>query len=125
MGLIEQISRKQDDVKQLLEYAFPYATEKDGKIVLKEEDGVITVSDYTTEQAHNYYRLEILHAFLIERFVKDEHKKTIARNLKKKFYLIPISKDRKGRTEIFDTVKAKFQRELEQNIQHQQQQNLR
>lgn len=113
MGLLEQLSRKKDDSKQLIEFAFPYAKDEKGNLIFDDEEGVLTVSDYSQEQIHNYYRLEILYAILIENFVIDEKKKKIARDLKKKFYLIPISKDRRGRIEIFETLKAKYQRQLE------------
>lgn len=121
MGLVEQLKRKPSEVRDLLNFAFPYNQSQKEQDRLNVELGVIGISDYDRSGMSDFYKMEIWDAFIIEEFIKRKSRKKAWKNLKTKFYLIPISKDRKGRTEIFDTLKAKFQAEL----QEEQQQGIR
>jgi hypothetical protein len=106
MGLLDMIKRKTDIVMTgLINAVRPLRNSPE------EEFSLIQISQYSPELTPEFYKLETFFSFVVEPFIKDPAKLHILMDLKKKYYLIPISEKGRGRDDFFKALGAKLAEE--------------
>lgn len=68
------------------------------------ENYIIQTSDFSDQDIRMSTALEIIDLLVMERFCFDAKHKLAFRELKKRIYMMKVSKGRMGRTEIFDSL---------------------
>jgi len=81
-----------------------------------EETTIQRTTDLTDKDLIWATKLEIIHKFLVDQFIHDFRLKKRCYELKNSIYRIRVSKDRLGRTENFDALKAQVHLKTMQDI---------
>jgi hypothetical protein len=107
MGLLDMIKRKTDIVMTgLINAVRPLRNSPE------EEFSLIQISQYPPELTPEFYKLETWFSFMVDPCFKDDDPRKITLlNLKKKYYLIPISEKGRGRDDFFKALGAKLAEE--------------
>jgi len=75
----------------------------------KDSYNILQTSDFTKREIYGWVaELEILFTFLVNDFIFDEQKRNHLIDLKNRLYLMTSSTDRKGRIELYDSLKVEL-----------------
>lgn len=71
-----------------------------------DESKIIQSTEFNNEELRMATIFEMIDSFIISPYCYDEYHKDLWKTFKKRVYQMRVSKDRKGRTEMFDAIKS-------------------